>query len=575
MPQLGHGHGFAGVQRQQRRDVKRMVAALHGHEGCFQRSERRAVTHASTVRPSCTQTQDPLTRSLGVFRLCARPVSPTHAAHVAEGIHRLSLADLTNLAVEAPDTPMHQGALGVLDGELLLDVRDRIRIDLVRARMALKLDRLPELRRVLFQTGPLQGRSLWVDDPNFQIENHVLVAQLPAPGGQAEALRFAEKKMSGLMDRTRPLWELWFLEGYGDGRVGLFLKLHHVLADGPAILNMLAQLFDLEPGPACRRSSGWLADNPPSPRALALDNLARKARLVASVGRRLTHPLALARIVFVSARGTWEALKQGRGAPRTSFNRPVGAGRRIAVMHFSLAEMKSIGHSEDATVNDVFLHLVAGGLREVLSRRGEPVGQMRIHASVAVSLHPAGDAAPVGNHVGTMIVPLPIGVDDPATRLGLIASDTRKAKARQRAAVPQVLMVMLAISGLTRFFVRRQRLVNVLVTNLPGPQFPLYVAGARLRDAFAIPPIAGNVTVSFAGLSYDGRFDLSIHADSRAWPDVDVLMEGMRTSWERLARCPSNVVTGEAPACQPERLFTGRDDPFSASRRTSPHRRGE
>jgi len=453
---------------------------------------------------------------------------------VAEAIHRLTLADLSNLAVEAPDTPMHQGALGVLDGALLLDSRDHVRIDLVHGQIARKLDRLPELRRVLFQTGPLQGRALWVDDPNFRIENHVLVGQLPPPGGQAEALKFAERKMTRLMDRTRPLWELWFLEGYGDGRVGIFLKVHHVLADGPAILNMLAQLFDLESGLAEGSPSAWVADNPPSPRALALDNLGRKARSLVGAVRRLAHPLALARTVIASTRGTWEVLKEGRGAARTSLNRPVGVGRRIAVIHLSLAEMKSIGRSQDATVNDVLLDLVAGGLREVLTRRGELVGPMQIHASVAVSLHRAGDAALVGNHVGTMIVPLPMGMDDPITRLRVIASTTKKAKARQRAAVPQAVMVMLAITGLTRFLIRRQRLVNVLVTNLPGPQFPLYAVGARLLDAFAIPPIAGNVTVTFAGLSYDGGFDLSIHADARAWPDIDVLIDAIRSSWATL-----------------------------------------
>lgn len=450
------------------------------------------------------------------------------------GVHRLTLTDLTNLAVERPDTPMHQGALAVLDGERLLDHDGCIAIDRIRASVALRLDRIPELRRLLFQTGPLQGRPLWVDDPGFRIENHVLTATLPAPGGETQALRFAERQMAGLMDRTRPLWELWFLGGYGGGKVGLFLKLHHALADGPAILNMLGQLSDLDGELVVGSVSTWEPQAPPSPRALIFDNLLRKGRFLAAAGTRLAHPYALIRDVTASVRGIWEAIKEGRGAPHTSLNGSIGAQRRVGVIHLSLEDVKAVAHRNNATVNDVFLAVIAGGLRDVLSARGQLDGDMQIHASMAVSLHPKGDFASAGNHVGTMIVRLGVGIDDPMTRLAAIASNTRAAKARQRATVPQALMVLLAITGLTRFFIRRQRLVNVLATNLHGPEFPLYIAGARILGALAIPPIAGNVTVSFAALSYSGHFDVSVHADAEAWPDLEVLIAGMNGAWLEL-----------------------------------------
>jgi diacylglycerol O-acyltransferase len=452
-------------------------------------------------------------------------------------INRLSLADLTNLAFEGPDTPMHQGALGVLEGKTILDAEGRMRIDQVRAYLAFKLDRVPALRQVLFRTRSFEGRPLWVDDPAFRIENHILVARLPAPGGEEQASRFAEQKMGGLMDRSRPMWELWFLEGYGEGKVGIFLKLHHVLADGAAIVNILAQLFDMDPETDRGHQSRWSPSPPPSAGALLLDNLDRKRRLVAGAARRLGHPIVLARGLVASVRGTWEVLKEGRGTPRTSLNGHVGAARRVGVIRMPLAAIKTIAHARHATVNDVFLDLVASGVREVLAERRELHGGMHVHASMAVSLHARGDLATVGNQVGTMIVPLPVsGDDDPDARLALIADATRRAKARQRAAIPQAVTVLIAVSGLGRLLIRHQRLVNVLVTNLPGPQFPLYVAGARLRDAYAIPPIAGNVTLSLAGLSYDGQFDLSMHADAASWPDLDVLLDGIRAGWRRLAR---------------------------------------
>jgi diacylglycerol O-acyltransferase / wax synthase len=490
----------------------------------------------------------------------AGPANGSHAADVVTGLHRLTLADLSNLAVEGPDTPMHEGALGVLDGGPLLDGDGHVRIDHIRACLARKLDRVPELRRVLFQTGPLQGRPLWVDDPDFRIENHILVSRLPEPGGAIEARRFAEEKMAGLMDRSRPLWELWFLEGYRELRVGLLLKVHHVLADGPAILNMLGQLFDLSPVLEEPGATAWAPARPPTPRELAVDNLARKGRLLATTGRRLVHPITWGRSIATSVRAVWDALEEGRGAPRSSLNRPVGSGRRIGVLHLRLDEVKSVAHANGVKVNDVFLDLVAGGLREVLISREEPVGGKIIHASMAVSMHPAGDASRSGNQVGTMIVPLPVGVDDARSRLVLVGAATKHAKARQRAAVPQTLMMLLAVSGLTRIFIRRQRLVNVLATNLPGPPVPLFVAGARLLDAFAIPPIAGNVTASFAALSYDGGFDISVLADASAWPDLDVLVDGMRSTWV----CLSRSISSE-PDAPPEPDKGGRPRPPSRS----------
>ena len=449
-------------------------------------------------------------------------------------LQRLTLADLTNLAVEASDTPMHQGALGILDGSSFLDQEGRVRIEVVRTHIAARLDRVPELRRILFQTGPLQGRPLWVDDPGFRIENHVRVARLPAPGGESQALRFAEQNMGSLMDRSLPMWQMWFLEGYGEGKVGLFLKLHHVFADGQAILKIIGLLFDLEPGVVEGRRSLWTAAPPPSPRTLAIDNLARKGRLIARVGRRLEHPVVLVRSTVVTARAIWATVQQGRGAPRTSLNVAIGPTRRVETMSLSLIQVKAVAHAEGVKLNDVFMDLIAGGLREVLIERGAVLHGLRIRASMAVAQKAPGESDHVGNHVGTMIVPLPIDLNDVRERLAMIATATVDAKARQRSAVPQTFMAALALTGMTRFFIRRQHLVNVLVTNLAGPPFPLYVAGARLESVVPIPPIAGNVTASFAAFSYDGQLTLSVHADGKAWPDLDVLMHGMRSTWRRL-----------------------------------------
>lgn len=449
-------------------------------------------------------------------------------------IERLSLVDLTNLTVESEDTPMHQGALGILDGTTLLDPDGRVRIEIIRAHLEARLERVPSLRRKLMGTGPFEGRPLWIDDPGFRIENHVLVARLPAPGGDTRAFEFAESKMATLMDRARPLWQLWFLEGYGPGKIGVFLKLHHVLADGKAILNMVSLLFDLAPGEQLEtKPPEWMPEAPPSHGALMRDNVALKARLVSRAARRLAHPVVLLRSIAAACRGLGAVIREGVGTPRTSLNRPIGSLRTVGVLRLQLGAVKQAAHARGVKVNDVILDLVAGGLRHVLASRGEPTQGVSIRASMAVLLSP-NTSDVTGNHAGTMIVPLPVDGRSEDKRLSAIAAATTRAKHAQRGAVSQSFMVLMAVTGLMRFFIRRQRMVNILVTNLAGPQFPLYVAGARMLDAFAITPVAGNVTASFAVLSYDGHLDLSVHADGEAWPDFDVLMRGMELAWREL-----------------------------------------
>lgn len=447
-------------------------------------------------------------------------------------LERLSLADLTNLAAEGPDTLMHQGALGVLDGSTLLDAFGNVDVDRVRAHLAARLDRVPLLRRRLWRTRPFEGRPMWVDDPEFSIDNHVLLARLPEPGGERRAIEFAQERMSTQMDRMRPLWQLWLLEGYAPGRVGIFLKLHHVLADGGAILNIVALLFDAEAGVVETAQSSWMPQPPPRRRELLLDNLRSKTASVTRAGARLAHPVALVRSTAATWRGLRAAMKAGRHAPRTSLNGRIGMSRALGVLPLDLAEVKAVAHAYGVKVNDVVLDLIASGLRSVLLSRGERTHGVAIHASMAVRLPGESDALG-GNHAGTMVVPLVLDEAE-GPRLSDIGAATAKAKLAQRGAVPQGLMVLLAMTGLTRLLIRRQTLVNILMTNLAGPPFPLYVAGARLLEVFAITPIAGNVTASFAAFSYNGRLDLSVDADARSWPDLDVLISGMAAGWRRL-----------------------------------------
>lgn len=449
-------------------------------------------------------------------------------------ISRLSWADLNNLALEAPDTPMHQGVLATVEGGPLRDAGGRIRIADIRAHLGARIERVPELRRVLYRPGLLRGRPVWIDDPRFRIEDHVLMATLQSPGGEPAALDFAEHEMASLMDRSLPLWRLWLLDGYSADRIGVLIKIHHALADGPAMVNVLAQVFDMESSAALETPTGSRAPaSIPTDADLLRDSWRLKGSAFKRVLKTFAHParsMQAAASTFSAAR---ETLSNTRHTPRTSLNGPIGTSRRVGALHLSLGELKDAAHRHGATVNDVFLCLVAGALRRVLIARGEPVESVSIRASVAVSMHPTNHSMS-GNHAGTVIVSLPIDIETADELLLAVAAATARAKSRQLPAFSTGLMVLLARVGITRAYIRGQHMINVLTTNLPGPPVPLYFAGARIHDPVAMPPIAGNVTASFAALSYDGGLTLSVVADAAAWPDIDLLTSSMLACWVEL-----------------------------------------
>ena len=447
---------------------------------------------------------------------------------------RMSAADLTNLALEAPDTPMHQAVLAVMEAGPLRGPDGRIRIDRVREHVASRLDRVPQLRQVVYRPGLFRGRPLLVDDPRFRIEDHVLLETLPAPGGEAAALAFAEEQMAERFDRARPLWATWILDGYAADRVGLLIKLHHAIADGPAMVNILAQVFDIDALPGGRGPAAWTPSPPPSGGELLRDNVAQR---LATLGRWVVAVMHLRRTVhwtFTTARALLEEWRQAGGAPRTSLNRPVGIGRRVRAMHVSLDDAKSISHRLGVKLNDVFLFVVARGLRAALSARGEDVLNMAPHVSIAVTRPSVRSATVSGNHVGTVLVPVSIGLDDSRAELQSISAATAQAKTRQEASLSMELMVVLAETGIARAFTRGQHMLNVLTTNLPGPPVPLYMAGARAESPIAMAPIAGNVTLSFAALSYCDELCFSVVADATSWPDLATITEGMASGWREL-----------------------------------------
>jgi WS/DGAT/MGAT family acyltransferase len=450
-------------------------------------------------------------------------------------VKRLSSFDLMFLRLETREWPCHFGGLAVVDGDGLLDAEGRVRLEEVAARLEPRLAGVPVLRRRLLVPGPLGGRPLWVDDAGFSVARHLHQTSVASPGDDVRLLDAAARVVERTLDRRRPLWELWFLTGLADGRVGVLLKLHHAVADGMAAVAIMGALFDLDPDAPDPSPSPWMPAPAPSRWTLVVDNLAtawtalRRAIVALRHPGRLRAPVRRARRIAVSYAGRNPALR----AARTSLNRPVRAGRRVRFLRLDLAEVKDAAHAHGATVNDVVLDLWAGGLRHLLVTRGESVAGVELITAVPVSLRTAGDAT-VENRSGWVALPLPAWEPDATRRLALIAERTRATKATQQPAAIAGFMAALAATPVGRAYTTRQRTSNTVVTNVPGPPVPVYFLGARVRELLPIIELVGNVGQILCAFSYDGAIALVATADATSFPDLDTVIEGMRRDWDAL-----------------------------------------
>jgi diacylglycerol O-acyltransferase / wax synthase len=459
---------------------------------------------------------------------------------------RLTAQDRMGLWPDELGWPLDIGAVAVFDGGRLLDADDRLRIDAVVEAIARRLPGVPRFRQILHTPRRGLGGPLWVDAPAFRVEEHVHAVPVLAPAGEAQLLDTVEALRARPFDRSRPLWQMWFLTGLPDHRVGLYVRLHHAVADGVAGMATLGALLDAEPDPPLPPAVEWTPAPPATARELLRDNLRRRGRSVRRALGVAAHPVATTRRV----RRAWPAATVGilgERAPRTSLNRPIGAHRRFAVIRTRLDTTKQIGHGHGGKVNDVLLAAVAGGLRELLLSRREPVDGLVLRAFVPVSLHTEGAGRAQGNQDAVMVVPLPVGEPDPVRRLELIATDTRGRKQRTRSpglnALPSGFLQRAAWRMVTR-----QRTYNVSLTNVPGPPQRLFLAGAPLLELIPVVPIAGNFTLGVGALSYTGQLFLIAVADRDTCPDVEVFADGVRAALQDLAAfvAPSAVPTARS-----------------------------
>ena len=432
------------------------------------------------------------------------------------GVERLAPSDVAVLWPEDFGWPQDLGLLAILDGASRLDVEQ------LRAHVGSRVGLLPpRFRKVLVRPRRGLGRPYWVDAPDLDLEYHVRVLVLPAGVGERDLLEACEVVRRGRFDARRALWHLTLVEGLSGGRVALFMDVHHCLVDGVSGVTALGAFVDVD--------APLDVPEPPSPRP-APTTLDLLVDVAVGAFRGLRSFIA----AMLRARTTWTRLSKDVSAWRrtsrigrtaaTSVNTPLGPRRRYALVRTSLDDAKAVAHAHEATVNDVLLCALAGGLRALLASRGENPAGMTLRAAVPVSQHADAGGAE-GNHDGGLLLALPVGEADPAIRLRQIARDS--AERKRDAVLPGAASPFFQSGVVQRLVLRltpRQRMSNSYVANVPGPPVALSLAGAPILEAFPIVPLVGNITVGLGALSYDGQLGLTVVADADACSDLDVLV---------------------------------------------------
>jgi diacylglycerol O-acyltransferase len=461
-----------------------------------------------------------------------------------EGADRLTALEAAFLHLERDGLPIHIGSVGTFEGGPLLDDDGELRLSELRAQVDRRLDELPRLRRrVVWPPLGLVAPG-WVDDVDFDVANHVDAVRLPRRAGVDGLRRLAERVMAEPLPRDRPLWHLRFVTGLPGGRVGLIQRVHHALTDGVSGVDVALVLFDPSPDPEPLTASTWEPAAPLAPGALLSGGLWELAgapvRALGSMAGAVVDPLRFVRqsAEVVTALGT--VVLDGLVAPRSALNARVDGDRHLAWVSVRLDDVKRVGRRHGATANDVVLASVAHGLRALLLERGESLpSDAALKVVVPVSLRDEDHRGTLGNQVGALLLRLPIGIGDPVDRLQAVARTTARAKQRREAAAASQLLGVLDL--LPQPLVARvakgaeaQRLVNLIITNVPGPPFPLFCRGARLLEVFPVAPLGGDQTIAVAILSYDGALNVGVTADATHVPDIELLQAGIEAGFAAL-----------------------------------------
>jgi diacylglycerol O-acyltransferase / wax synthase len=506
-------------------------------------------------------------------------------------LDRLTAVDASFLHQEGSNSHMHVGGLTIVEGpppsmeEFLEQIRKRLHL-------------VPRYRHKLAYTALDSGRPVWVDDPGFTLEYHVRHTALPLPGSWEQLRNLTARIFSQALDRSKPLWEMWLIEGLepemvraarGGGsqpqhkRFALISKTHHSLIDGIAGVDLATVLFDLSPEPEPLRVSGrpWK----PKPEPDTTDLVAVGVRgavkagveMVSGAVHALTHPERTLERAREAAEGIGEIVWAGLNpAPDTPLNVEIGPHRRFVGIAAQLDDFKLVKNAFGGTVNDVVLAVVTGALRSFMIARGVRTEGMEMRALVPVSVRTVGERHEGGNRIVVMRGPLPIYISDPLHRLRFVSHAMDGLKESKQALGAEVIAgaqnfappTILAQASRLNF---STRLFNLIVTNVPGPQFPLYVLGRRMERVFPVAFLPENHALAVAIMSYAGEMNFGLLGDFDALPDIESIGESIKAELAELVALAKEKQAAQqvVPAKPKSKTAKSNGKPANSPKRTS------
>lgn len=459
---------------------------------------------------------------------------------VIAGYETLSAQDQSFLAIEGPALHMHLGVTMVFESSSLSNNGGAVDFDRIRSHIAKRLHLIPRYRQRLARG--LAREALWVDDERFDLDYHVRHLRLPTPGDDDMLKALCARIMSRPLDRARPLWEISVVEGLGHDRFALINKTHHCMVDGLSGVELIMALLSLtnEGANDSVRAQRWTPRQLPSVSKLLRDRLAKPLAVCQAATGLLEevarHPSAVLDQIHRSVTAVGHALATGLHlAGDSPFNRPIGTQRRMEWLSLDLDEVKEVKNVLGGTVNDTVLATVSGGLRSFL---GEVRGDGRPHdlrALAPVSMRSDGEQSALGNRVSAWLVDMPVGEGSPRRRLTRLIGQTAHLRQTDSARGLEILSAL--GSGTLTLAMRLLNWVlpfNLVVTNVPGPQYPLYLLGARLVDVHPHVPLFPNQGLGIALLSYAGRLCWGFSADRDLVPDLARFRQCVSASFEEL-----------------------------------------
>jgi WS/DGAT/MGAT family acyltransferase len=457
---------------------------------------------------------------------------------------RLSPLDVSFLYLETPTTAMHVGGVAIFEPP---DGSEGFDYDALVALVAQRISLVQRYRqKVRWVPGKL-ANPVWVDDEDFDITYHVRRSALPRPGSLDQLRELVGRVQSRQLDRNRPLWEIYLVEGLEDGRFAIITKTHHAMVDGISAIDISTLILDATPTPREIPDDGWVPRREPSSASLVVNALAdtmrRPTQAIDTVRGELADIRAIGARVTGAATGLLAAARTSlRPAPDSPLNATIGEQRRYGMAATELDDYKRVRKAHGGTVNDVVLATVAGALRVWLLTRGESVTPATtVRAMVPVSVRADVESGALGNRVSAIFVDLPVGEASPKVRLHQVSYAMKAHKESGQSVAADAIVALSgfapptihsAAARLASGFSRR--LFNVVVTNVPGPQYPLYAAGAPMLECYPVVPLSKGQAVSIGLTSYNGGVYYGLNVDRDAMPDVDVLAQCVEESLAEL-----------------------------------------